>query len=57
MTADRRLGLAWTMGLLDGYEDGAAFGCGRTWPDDQGMNEAYDTGVNLGQALAAEEGR
>ena len=24
---------------------------GRTWPDDQDLNEAYDRGMNLAEAL------
>ena len=45
------------LGIVDGYADGLGFGVGRTWPDTQDANEAYDEGVNIGQALAAEEGR
>lgn len=58
MTTAHRIALARALGVVDGYADGAAFGVGYSWPaEHDDCNGAYDEGVNLGQALAAEEGR
>lgn len=57
MTDRQILVVARALGIVDGYEDGQRFGCGLSWEDNLDADEAYGEGVNLGQALAAEEGR
>ena len=39
-------------GVLDGLQQPYDLTMGLTWPDDGDANEAYDRGVNVGQALA-----
>lgn len=44
---------AWA-GVRDGYAlAGGELHCGLTWEDDPAANEAYDSGVNLGESLQA----
>lgn len=57
MTEHHRVVLARALGIVDGYEDGEAFGVGLSWENNLDCDEAYGEGVNVGQALAAEEGR
>ncbi len=38
------------LGLVDGWNSPSDLAFGRTWDTDQDANEAYDRGVNLGQA-------
>lgn len=42
--------LAYNLGVQDGLESPHDLSMGMTWEDDQDMNEAYDRGVNPGQA-------
>lgn len=44
--------MAYDLGVLDGVESPHDLSMGMTWDDDQDMNEAYDRGVNDGQAVA-----
>lgn len=53
----RELFKVFWFGVREGYEDGRGFGCGLTWSGDQGKNEAYDHGVNIGQFFARFAGR
>jgi hypothetical protein len=43
---------AFILGLCDGCAQPDDLTSGLTWPDDQDNNEAYDHGVNVGQATA-----
>lgn len=48
---------AYQMGREDGERDGENFGMGWSWSPEDGddwcdLNEAYDTGVNIGQIRA-----
>ena len=40
---------AFRLGFADGWEQPDDLTSGLTWPNDQGCNEAYDHGVNIGQ--------
>ena len=40
------------LGVVDGLRQPYDLSSGMTWDDDQDANEAYDAGVNIGQALA-----
>lgn len=42
---------AFLLGIRDGIESPYDLGSGLTWADDQGENEWYDRGVNVGQAV------
>lgn len=48
---------AYLLGVRDGYRNPVDLGSGLTWdsdtPDYREINEAYDSGVNAGQYLAA----
>ena len=48
------------MGIRDGWQQGASFSSGITWDHgpwcDADANNAYDHGVNIGQALRALKG-
>ena len=57
MTILRHLLLAFKLGFRDGRENPNDLSSGLTWEDDQGMNEAYDHGVNVGQFVGRWEGK
>ena len=42
----------WRLGVRDGLENPDDLGRGLTWEGNAEANEAYDRGVNVGQALA-----
>lgn len=39
------------LGVRDGWQQPFELSSGMTWDDDQGANEFYDCGVNVGQFI------